>query len=55
MKAEMAPRDSKRLWILASVTYGLVILTTIFAIWAYYHLSPQTDDVRPSVPVFNPK
>ncbi len=50
----MAPRDSKRLWILASITYGLVILTTIFAVWAYYHLAPATEDVRPSIPAVRP-
>jgi hypothetical protein len=47
----MASPNAKRLWILTGVTYGLVLATTILAVWAYYYLAAKTqeDRAKPSV------
>ena len=42
MGPRMERRNSRQLWILAGVTYGLVIATTIFAVWIYFHLAAKS-------------
>jgi hypothetical protein len=41
------PRKPPNVWILAGVTYGLVIVTTIIALLAYHYLLPRTNREEP--------